>query len=431
MVKEKIVQMEALPQYRGFWGKHRYKVAVSGRASGKSVAAAQALLTLSMRYQIKILCCRQYQNSISDSSYAQLIDLIEMYGLDNEFEILRDKIICLRTGSSFIFKGLERNIRSIKSVANVNITWVEEAETVSQESWDVLIPTVMRAKGSEMWVCFNPRLPTDPTALLFLGEHPPEGMHLMRSNYNTNKYISKDMLKDILHMKEHDYKRYLHVYEGQFEDVGDSKLFPYELLKESVNRTPIHEDVPAIAALDVARFGDDRSVLCVRQGNRITSLQSWQGLDLMTLARAVSNVLMNEGIKTLVVDGVGVGAGSVDIFKSIIGNVCRIIEFNGGYKANDNHFINARVETYHLAKKWLSVGQLPNNDSLIKELSSIEYKFNNKHQLQLESKKELKQRIGVSPDYSDAFTMTFFIKAGITPTNVKKLQHVTRGSTWT
>jgi len=424
------VDMKPLPQFRGFWEKHRYKVAVSGRASGKSVAASDAAIFFMREYTVKILQARQFMNSIADSSYQQVVDRIHDYGLEDEFDIQKTRIICVDTGSEMIFKGLERNIASIKSIANIDITIVEEAETVNAESWKYLIPTIMRNKQAELWVLFNPRLPTDATAELFLGEHPPRDMILMRANYDQNPYLPTSMLNDINDMKEHFYEKYLHIYEGQFESVGDNKMFPYKKIRESVGRESVKIEVPAIAALDVSRYGEDLSVLCVRRGYQVDDFKTWGKISLDTLAVNVANEIMSKGIKFLVVDGVGVGGGLVDMLKKSIGKVCRIIEFNGGYKANDPHFFNARADTYNEALKWLDRGCLPNHPSLIKEMSSIEYKYNSKNQLQIEAKSELKKRLGVSPDYLDAFTMSFFRKAGQNKVDLKKLTKRKRSS-WT
>lgn len=409
----KEITITRLPQFHGFWEKHRYKVAVSGRASGKSVAAADAIITFMAQFPVKVLCARQFQNSIADSSYQQLIDRIEDHGLSEQFEILRDRINCKLTGATAVFRGLERNIRNIKSMANIDICWVEEAEAVSDESWQVLIPTIMRNKGAEMWVCFNPKLPTDPTAELFLGENPPPGTHLMRANYDENPFLDEGMLSDIAHMRTHDYKRYLHVYQGQFEDVGDNKIFPLELVRSAADRDWHHsEESCKIAALDVARFGDDSSVFLVRDNNRVTDIFKWYQCDTLELARRASEQVLSESITVLVIDnGGGHGSGVIDLLRSQIGNVCKIVEFHGAMSANDSRYNNARTETHFLAKEWLEKGSIPCNQDLIAELTSLEYDFTNTHRMKVEEKKEIKKRIGKSPDHSDAFTMTFFSSA--------------------
>lgn len=426
------VKINALPQFKPFWGKHRYKIAVSGRASGKSVAAADAALTFMMRFNIKILQARQYMVSIADSSYQQVVDRIEAHGLEHCFEIQKNRIICTLTGAEMIFKGLERNITNIKSMSNIDIVIVEEAETVSDESWKILIPTITRNKGAEIWVLFNPKLPTDATAKLFLGDNPPAGCVFMRANYDQNPYLPQSMLDDIQQMKDTDYKRYLHVYGGQFEDISDMKIFPFELIKSSIGREVEYSDAPRIAALDVARFGDDSSALCIRQGNIVETIRKWQGLSTTELSRAVADVIMGENLVSLVVDGGGGhGSGPIDQLREMVGNACNIIEFNGSHRADDTRYANARAETHYRAKEWLQTGRIPNEDRLVMELSSIEYKFNTSHAILVEKKEDFKKRnAGISPDHLDAFTMTFYTPANTRKINLKKLNNRSH-SAWT
>lgn len=429
-IPKSLKKIKALPQFKQFWGKHRVKVAVSGRASGKSVQAMLAAIFFMLKYKVKILQLRQFMNSISDSSYQQVVDLIEMCDLNEQFEIQKNTIICLQTGATMIFKGLERNIVSIKSMSNIDIVIVEEAESVGRVAWDILLPTIFRNEQCELWVLFNPKLPTDATAEIFLGDNPPEGTVLMRANYDQNPYLPASMLKDIQDMHDNDYQRYLHVYGGQFEDVGDSKVYPFGLVKETIGRTTKHVDVPAIGALDVARFGDDSSVLIVREGNEVVKIKSWKGLSSTELTRVVADEILGDGIKTLVIDnGGGHGSGPIDQLREQVGNVCKILEFHGAGKANDNRYINARAETYFLAKNWMATGNIPNDKQLIKELTSIEYFYNSKHQLQIEDKKQLKKRLNVSPDYADAFTMTFYIGARYIAPQKKQFKP-RRGTGW-
>jgi len=425
------VKINALPQFKQLWEKHRYKVLVSGRASGKSVAAADAAITFMVKYPVKILQVRQFMNSIADSSYQQVVDRIEDHGIEHLFEIQKNKIICTTTGAEMIFRGLERNITSVKSIANVDIVIAEEAETINAESWRILIPTIMRNKGAEMWILLNPRLPSDATAFEFLSDHPPKGTVYMRANYEENPYLPQSMLDDIAQMKEHDYKRYLHVYRGQFLDVGDMKVFPYELLKAAINRTTNHSDELKIAALDVARFGSDSSVLCIRHGNVVQGFNTWKGKNTVELTRLVADIALAEDIKTLVVDAGGLGAGVVDQLESMLGNTCRILEFTGASKADDSRYYNARAETHFKAKEWLDTGCIPVHDDLVAEASSIEYKFAPNHKILIEKKEDFKKRTGgTSPDTLDAFSMTFYSQANIKKLDTKKL--FKRGPTqWT
>ena len=144
----------------------RHKVLVGGRASAKSWSAASYLVIRAAEACVRILCCRQYQNSIRDSSKGLIERRIEALGLSDEFIITDQAIVHKRTGSDFLFYGLERNIDSVRSLEGTDICWIEEAAAVSARSMEVLIPTI-RKKGAEFLWTYNPNRPTDPVDVLF------------------------------------------------------------------------------------------------------------------------------------------------------------------------------------------------------------------------------------------------------------------------
>lgn len=130
--------------------KKRYKCLKGGRASGKSWGAVLALFYISTTYKTFICCVREIQKSIKESSQKLIVDTIKRYGLEDEFYITKTEITHKITGSRFIFFGIKSNPESVKSLEGADIVWVEEADRVSQESWDLLIPTV-RKEHSQIW----------------------------------------------------------------------------------------------------------------------------------------------------------------------------------------------------------------------------------------------------------------------------------------
>ena len=114
------------------WSPHRFKVFYGGRGSGKSWAIAEALIVMANLSRLRILCSREFQNSIADSSYQLLKDTAERLGLSHRFEFLETEIRHIN-GSRFFFKGLQqRQAQSVKSIEGVDICWIEEAQSVSQ-----------------------------------------------------------------------------------------------------------------------------------------------------------------------------------------------------------------------------------------------------------------------------------------------------------
>lgn len=201
---------------------HRYKVLYGGRGSGKSWAVARALIAIADFGRTRILCCREVQNSIKDSSYQILKDMAHRMGLANRFTFKDAEIVHNGTGSRFIFSGLLRNENSIRSKEGIDICWVEEASSVSQTSWDVLSPTI-RKDGSELWLTFNPLTVDDPTNVFI--ENPPPNAYVRKVNYDENPYFPPELRAQMEWDKANDFEKYLHVWEGYPRTISDAQIF--------------------------------------------------------------------------------------------------------------------------------------------------------------------------------------------------------------
>ncbi len=208
--------------FEEIWFPHRYKVFHGGRGSGKSFAVAEGLIFLADMAQIRVLCCREIQNSIKESSYQLLKDTAERLGIASHFRFTETSILN-RNGSRFIFKGLNRNEQSIKSTEGVDICWVEEAQTVSEKSWETLIPTIRKA-DSEIWVTFNCLNADDPTTQRFINNPPPEA-YVRKVNYNENPFFPEPLRKEMEWCKKTDYEAYLHIWEGFPRTFSDAQIF--------------------------------------------------------------------------------------------------------------------------------------------------------------------------------------------------------------
>ena len=191
--------------------KSRYKVAYGGRGSGKSYGFADGCIIRALKTKTRILCARQLQNSIKDSVHKLLGDRIAALGLSDYFEITRENIRC-KNGSEFIFKGIQNNVQEIKSMEGINICWVEEAEGVTEESWDILIPTI-RTEGSEIWVSFNPNMKTDATYQKFV-VNPPENCTSIKINYDENPFFPEVLREEMEFCKKLNYPKYEHIWLG-------------------------------------------------------------------------------------------------------------------------------------------------------------------------------------------------------------------------
>jgi phage terminase large subunit len=217
----------------------RYKVAFGGRGSGKSFTFTDALIVRALTEKVRVLCAREFQNSISDSVHRLLSKRIEDLGLSPYFTIQRDTITSTN-GSEFTFKGLRHNSESIKSTAGINICWIEEAQTISQESLDILIPTI-REPHSEIWMTMNPRLESDPVYKLFIANEHPDA-YLFKVNYTENIHFPAVLEAERRLMLERDPALYKHVWEGECLTHTDAQVFKDKW--EVKEFTPDNWDLP-------------------------------------------------------------------------------------------------------------------------------------------------------------------------------------------
>ena len=205
------------------WRPHRYKVFYGGRGSGKSWAIAEALIVMADMCKLRILCCREIQKSIKDSSYQLLKDTALRLGIANRFVFLETEIRHKKTGSKFIFTGLLRNEQTIKSKEGIDICWCEEAQTISETSGETLIPTI-RKDGSEIWLSFNPLNADDPTTVRFV-ENPPPEAYVRKVNFDENPYFTEALRREMEWDRKNDFEKYLHIWEGYPRTFSDAQIF--------------------------------------------------------------------------------------------------------------------------------------------------------------------------------------------------------------
>jgi len=171
----------------------------------------------------RIGCFRELQSSIKDSVHQVIKEQIFEMGLAAYFKITDDSIVCRTTGAHFIFKGLRHNAMEIKSTEGITICWVEEAQLVSEESWQILIPTI-RVQGSEIWISFNPVSMDDPTYKRFVA-NPPPNAYVLKVGWQDNPFFSETQNIERLWLKENDYDAYTHVWEGECRQLSDDVIF--------------------------------------------------------------------------------------------------------------------------------------------------------------------------------------------------------------
>lgn len=205
----------------------RYKVLHGGRGSAKSYTVARLLLLKGANSRRKVLCAREFQNSIHESVHTLLKEQAEKIGLDKFYSFTNQSIVG-NNGTEFMFKGVRQNVDSIKSIPSITDLWLEEAHTISKRSWDTLIPTI-REEGSEIWVTFNPNEIDDPTYTMFLNKDGTpvqrDDAVVIKVNWDQNPWFPDVLKKEKDHLFKVNPDLADHVWNGNCRKNSHAQIF--------------------------------------------------------------------------------------------------------------------------------------------------------------------------------------------------------------
>lgn len=274
MAKVKIEWPDALPPDFFFTPKD-FKIAYGGRYGVKSWQFARALLLLAVQPSLlwqgraegpRILCARETQKSIEESVHQVLSDQIAMLGLQSRFLIQKTSISVPANNAEFMFAGIRQHVNNMKSFEGCDICWVEEAATVSKNSWNVLIPTIRKA-GAEIWATFNPELESDDTYKRFVVK-PPENSRVKFTTWRDNPWLTDRMKRDMRDMRERNEADYKHVYEGQCKSTTEGAVYNEEMLRldreQRICRVP-HDPTRQVHTFWDLGYGDNTSIWFAQQ----------------------------------------------------------------------------------------------------------------------------------------------------------------------
>lgn len=236
---------------------YRYKVFYGGRAAAKSHSVAEYLIFRSVTEKLRILCCREFQNSVKESVYRLLVDKIVKMGIEHLFHITETSIKCTKTGSEFLFEGLRHNATKIKSMERIGIAWVEEGQTISKASFELLAPTVLRNDGAEIVITYNPELDDDYVHQHFVINEPPKNSVVVKINWQDNPHITPAFRDEILHARDANYDSYLHIWEGHTRKNLEGAVYAEQLRdmlkQERICRAPYDPSKPVTTSWDLGK----------------------------------------------------------------------------------------------------------------------------------------------------------------------------------
>lgn len=223
------LKVQISPVFAPLWKPARYKGAYGGRGSGKSHFFAEMLVEKCFSNPgTRVVCVRENQKSLKESAKRLIEDKIEALGLGQYFTVQTEQILT-RGGGMIVFMGMRDHTKeSIKSLEGFDICWVEEAQTLSMGSLDMLRPTI-RAAGSELWFSWNPRLKTDPIdGFLRAAEPPPEAI-VVKANYNDNVWFPEVLEKERLETLRSNADNYDHIWEGGYQTITQGAYYASQI----------------------------------------------------------------------------------------------------------------------------------------------------------------------------------------------------------
>ena len=260
----KTIDLQIPEQYKELFQpskKWRHIVYKGGRSSGKSTQIAISRLVKGSHTKLRGLCTREIQNSIQESVYKLLCDQIDKMGL-NDWQKFNDRLVNRRTGSEIFFKGLHNNIQSIKSIEGIDWCWIEEAQSVSAESINTLIPTI-RKEGSELIWSYNPLTEHDAVQELIV-DKADERTYVRHINSDeVEQLLSPEIIAEREKMKVDNPDMYAHVWLGQPLTSKTGTVFGKQIAQAEIDgrigSVPYDASAGTYTAIDLG-IGDSTAI---------------------------------------------------------------------------------------------------------------------------------------------------------------------------
>lgn len=405
---------EFKPLFDSWW---RHAVIEGGRYSLKSHTVARFLLLIARQKRVRIACLRQFQKNIADSSYQLLIDLIQQYGF-SEFIWTNDTITNTKTGSTFIFKGLDRNVETtIKSLEGIDIAWIDEAQTITLKSIRILNPTI-RKRGSKIIWTLNRFTDLDPVISYFITDPPRKDVWHLEVDYRIaqkNGWLSDEILYEIEQTRINHPEDYAHDYLGKALAISDKNIIQTAQVVEAMERE-VDDEGAVEVGVDVARLGGDRTVFVKRKGLKEIARASYTKKRTTEVCDLLVNFIGADKDVLIKIDDTGVGGGVTD---EMIARGYNVIPINFGAKAsNSDKYPNLISEAWFYLQSIIDQISIINDKDLLVELSNREWKMDSKGRRGVEGKDDYKKRGFRSPDLADATILCFY-----TPPEPPKIEY--------
>jgi len=392
---------------------HRKLSLRSGHGLGKTACCSWLMIWyLLTRYPVKVVCTAPSASTLYDGLMAETKRWVKELPtpIRTLLEIKSDRIELASSPTEAFLSARTSRAESPESLAGIHsdhtMILVDEASGVPEQVYEAAYGS-MSGKNAVVILIGNP---TRSSGYFY------ETHTRLRDSWWTKKVscldsplVSPDFIAEMAEKYgETSNAMKVRVY-GEFPTAEDDTLISLHSVEQASKRTVEQpEGTPIVWGLDVARYGDDASVLCIRQGRHLIELHSWKKLSLMELSGRVLDLLnsSDEPPEEILVDSIGLGAGVLDRLRELDISARGVNVSESPAMAD--RYANLRAELWDLTKSWFNEEvQIPNDDSLIADLTAPRYSFNSSGKMLVESKAETKKRLGRSTDFADSLVLTF------------------------
>lgn len=429
-------KIKYLPVYEPFYmTSARYQLLYGGAGSGKSVAAAQKVLyRLGLPRHERCLAIRKGKVDLKDSVFEEIKNVIDDSDLDWKYHTTESPLYVKdkETGNDVIFRGLDDS-KKIKSVSRPTFAWIEEMaeEGIDEDDFDqidfrirgenVVNPFVMgtfNPEDSRSWI--RKRFPLLKESDNNRSEaFEEDDSFVMRTTFEDNPKRGEHYEK-VMQRKEAAGGKFADVY---VHGIWGNREQPDQLIKEgwATNAYKVgHQKGENCIGTDVARFGDDKTILLLMNGNGLETYQEYEKKDTSETTLYLRTFISDHSAKpgNVGIDTVGIGAGVYDQLKTFGIKAIEIKSGESPIEEKDSvfEFFDLRSQMWWHMREDLRNSNLcilEENQELIEELTTPKYEIRSGKKVKVESKKEIKKRLGRSTDISDAFVYANFMRKGL------------------
>jgi len=390
----------------------------SGHGTGKSTTASWAMLWfLMLKFPCKVVVTAPTSSQLFDAMFSELKSWIGELPteLQQLLNVKSDRVeLVAAPAEAFISCRTARAENAGEALAGIHsanvLLVIDEASGVPEVVFEASAGSMSSVNATTLMLSN----PTRSSGTFF------ESHNRMRKSWWTRTWSCQDsplVAQDFIDEMRDRYGPESSAFNvrvlGNFPLADDDTIIPFHLVEAAQHRD-IEEspETPMVWALDVARYGGDKTALCKRRGSVVTEMRSWGGLDLMqTVGRVKAEYDALEPFEQdnleIMIDSIGQGAGCFDRLNEL-GVPVRAINVSESPSMKET-YLNLRAELWFKTKAWLENRscKIPKNDQLLSELTSLRYTFTSSGKIKAESKQDLKKRGFNSPDLADSLALTF------------------------